>query len=323
MARKTILFGNGLGMAVSPDTFLLENALAHVWLDNDVLTDEQRELIRACLPEDTEHDRPSSEDDLDVLQRVLASCDYLDSIEIDSVEHWLSEAGREFPSAIRRFIHQTACRFHGTEEELPEGFSEPLVDFIHETKSHIATLNYDPLLYDSFLSSRVLNGYSGDLIDGITTAGYRSDNLQRNRPDRLGWYLHLHGSPLFYDAQNGRIKKLRRGRLLDDVIETTHLVLTHVRHKTAIISASPLLTDYWRHFGKALKESEELILFGYSGYDEHLNSKVARLSNGIKLRVVEWSGAQPDINREKYWASKLKANVEVEQYDSILDFIDW
>ncbi|MBO9400721.1 SIR2 family protein [Shimia sp. R9_3] len=322
MTRKTLIFGNGLGMGLSPELFSLDNALAYVWED-DILSDAQKGMIRACLPEDTEYERPSSEEDLYVLQRVLASCDFLDGIELEDEAHWLSEHGREFPSSIRKFVHQVACCFHDTGEELPYEFVEPLTDFIHETKSHVATLNYDPLLYEAFLGSHVLRGYNGDLIDGMTRTGFSKNNMMRKNPDRLGWYLHLHGSPLFYDAPNGRIKKFRRHQLIGEQVDSTHLVLTHVRHKTAIISASSLLSEYWRFLGKALKESSEVVLFGYSGYDTHLNNQLASRCANKHVRVVEWSGSQPDNDRLAYWRDKLKNDVEVVHLDSILDFVDW
>lgn len=323
MPRKTLIFGNGLGMALAPQAYSLDRALRVIWEDNAFLSGEQKGLIQACLPEGTEFDRPSDENDLDVLQRVLSACDFLD--EFDDVEgaHWLSEHGRSFPPAIRRFIHQVAACFHATGFELPEDFTIPLCDFLHNTKSHVATLNYDPLLYDCFLERNVLAGYRGDLIDGITNYGFQKENLYRHHPDNLGWYLHLHGSPLFYDAPNGRVKKLPRGRLNEAVVESTHLVLTHVRHKASIISTSPLLSEYWKFLARALTESEEVLLVGYSGYDSHLNSFISRRNNGFELRVVEWIGAQPDNDRDAFWSERLRAQVAVERHNSILDFSAW
>lgn len=323
MPRKTLIFGNGLGMALDHLAFALDRALEQVWDNDEVLTDEQRALIRICLPDDTEFERPSSEDDLDLLQRVLSACDFLDEFEEVAEAHWLSEQGKAFPPAIRRFVHQVAACFHNTGLELPDEFTEPLCGFLHDSKSHVATLNYDPLLYECFLNTGVLEGYNGDLIDGMTNAGFQKDNLYRRNPQNLGWYLHLHGSPLFYDAPNGRVRKMPRYRLADRIVESTHLVLTHVRHKQSIIATSSLLTEYWKFLARALKESEEVMLVGYSGYDGHLNSFISRRTNGLNIRIIEWSQAQPGNDRPRYWERKLKAPVQVEQYDSILEFTDW
>ncbi|MEN9023207.1 MAG: SIR2 family protein [Verrucomicrobiales bacterium] len=323
MPRKTLIFGNGLGMALDNEAFALDRALKQVWENDGILSEGQRDLIRLCLPEDTEFKRPSSEDDLDLLQRVLSACDFLDGFDDVAGAHWLSEEGRAFPPAIRRFVHQVAACFHNTGHELPEEFASPLCDFLHKTKSHVATLNYDPLLYQCFLNADVLAGYNGDLIDGMINKGFETNNLDRRNPEDLGWYLHLHGSPLFYDAKNGRVRKLTRNRLDNEVKESTHLVLTHVRHKQSIIATSSLLSAYWRYLGHALKETEEVILIGYSGYDEHLNDFITRRINGFNVRVVEWASARPNDDRSAYWKRKLKTPVEVEQYESILEFVDW
>lgn len=262
MPRKTIVFGNGIGMALSIDSFSLDVALTSVWEDGNLLTDDERALIRHCLPDDREEDWPSSEVDLDMLQRVLSACDFL--AEIDDIDglHWLSERGREFPPAIRRFVHQVACRFHNTELHLPETFANPLCRFIERTKSHVATLNYDPLLYEKFIDEGILDGYNGILIDGITGNGFQPDNLYRNQQENLGWYLHLHGSPLFYDGPDGRVRKFPRPRLREQIVASTHLVLTHVIHKPSIIAASDLLSEYWKYFERALTESQELVVIG-------------------------------------------------------------
>lgn len=323
MPRKTLIFGNGLGMALSADAFSLGNALDAVWADAEALNDNQRNLIVGCLPPDTELGRPSSEEDLDVLQRVLASCDFLDSINIDGGAHWLSTEGRVFPSAIRKFIHRVASYFHDTNHVLPEDFAEGLGHFLDQTRSHVATLNYDPLLYDCFLNSNLMRGYNGCLIDGITNAGFRSENLFRRDKDRLGWYLHLHGSPLFYEGVGGLIKKMRRRELAMEAIESTHLVLSHVKHKTSIISSSYILSEYWKYLVRALEESSEIMLFGYSGYDTHLNEIVARHAKGRQVRVVEWVGSQPNNDRAAYWADRLKSEVDLVQLDNVLQFDDW
>lgn len=323
--RKTIIFGNGLGMALSPGAFSLDAALEEVWDDRNALTDGQRQLIRACLPDDTEFDRPSSEDDLDLIQRVLAACDFLDGIQIPGGvgDHWLSAHGQQFPAAIRKFVYKVACKFHENEEILPDEFSENLTEFISETKSHVCTLNYDALIYDLFVRRGVLNGYNGDLIDGIRRLGFQREYLRRNDPNKLGWYLHLHGTPLYYDGQNGRVRKMRRCDFGLDEVESSHIVLTHVKHKAAIIQGSKILSEYWRFFRKALRESEEIILFGYSGYDVHLNEVISQYTLDRPIKVVEWSGSQPNNDREGFWLERLKRAPVLMPFDNILEFDAW
>lgn len=324
MARKVLVFGNGLGMALSEQDFSIENSLDTVWHDDDLLSEPQRELIRACLPSNTELNRPSSEDDLDQLQRVLAACDQLNAVQLAGDNHWLTEHGQEFPSAIRKFVHKVACRFHQSELRLPDAFVQPLCRFISETKSHVATLNYDDLLYQPMIDAGVLRGYSGNLIDGLTNTGFQRQNLHRLHPNSLGWYLHLHGSPLFFDGNNGRVMKMPRNQLgHNQAMESTHLVLTHVRHKPTIIGASTLLSAYWDYFERALAEAEEICVMGYSGFDSHLNLLLQRFAEEIPVRVIEWEGAAPDVNRLDYWRSKVGNVADLVRMESILEFDAW
>lgn len=49
MARKLIIFGNGLGMALDPAHFSLDRALADIWYRPNFLTDIHKQLIERCL----------------------------------------------------------------------------------------------------------------------------------------------------------------------------------------------------------------------------------------------------------------------------------
>lgn len=323
MSRSTILFGNGLGMSLNPDLFSLDTALNSVWSDNNTLSVQQKDLIRACLPRDTRFERPSSEDDLDNLQRVLAYCDFLRTFRLEQDIHWLSEEGREFPSAIRRYIHQVASFFYRNKESLPENYTEPLVRFIRKTKPHIATLNYDSLLYSCFLKNKIINGLSGELMDGFTRNGFRKENLYRNDSSAHGWYLHLHGSPLFQEKEGGNIVKLNKNKINKDVFESTHLVVTHVKHKMSIINSSIILSSYWQYFKRAINESDNLIIVGYSGFDPHINNLIANANDELRVFIVEWSDAEPNQDRSSYWNDRLKKPVSITSLNNILDFSEW
>lgn len=73
----------------------------------------------------------------------------------------------------------------------------------------------------------------------------------------------------------------------------------------------------------ALSESEEIILFGYSGLDTHLNVLLRPYLNLKTLRVVEWSGAGNQGGREAYWQRMLGQEVTVTRLDNISEFTDW
>lgn len=320
MQRKTIIFGNGLGMAHCPEHYSLDQAIGQVWGNASLLDEASKQLIRLCLP-DQNDERPRGEEDLDTLQTALSACDVLLGIGSARI-HWLSEQGQAFPNAIRNFIFHTALHFHARKVPLPDGFVDPLARFITDTNSHIATLNYDNLLYSPMINRRVMSGYDGSLVDGFHGAGFRAGNLERKFGREFGYYLHLHGSPLFFE-RGGAILKLPQRELAyaTDTV-SSHIVLTHFHHKTSVISASDVLLSYWRKLVEAINESNEVILFGYSGKDEHLNSLLTSAS-GVPVRVVEWNGAGSEDERLSYWSEQLKRAVSVTRMPNILDFRGW
>ena len=321
MPRETIIFGNGLGMAIDPNWFSLENAIQWVWNEEELLPDNCRQLVRSCLPADR-NDVPHGEDDLDQLQLALSATDLLESLQQGEI-HWLSDAGREFPVAVRRFLYQVAVRFHFCELGLPEEFIQPFVAFLEETNSHIATLNYDNLLYQPLIEAGCLRGYNGCLVGGFHGDGFSEENLERRYDRNFGYYLHLHGSPLFIERQQA-VLKLRQ-RDLDPEIErvSSHIVLTHVAHKPLVIAGSNLLTAYWNYLRDAIVESDGVTLFGYSGLDIHLNMILRRLAQGKRVRVIEWDGAGGQLERLAHWHDILSLDIELYRFESVLEFENW
>lgn len=73
----------------------------------------------------------------------------------------------------------------------------------------------------------------------------------------------------------------------------------------------------------ALSEATEVILFGYSGFDNHLNMLLRPYLNAKALRIVEWSGAGEQQEREQYWESKLGQAEAVVRLDNVTEFVDW
>lgn len=134
MPRKTIIFGNDLGMALSPGRYSLDHAIGTVWGSEDLLSEEHKELIVNCLPDDRAG-RPRGEDELDKLQLALSACDFLNGIPGAKI-HWLTDEGQQFPDAVRKLIYNTALQFHQTGEELPEHFVVPFADFIESPALH-------------------------------------------------------------------------------------------------------------------------------------------------------------------------------------------
>jgi hypothetical protein len=321
--RKTIIFGNGLGMALDPNYFSLKTGLAKVWDNADPGVQDYKKLIGNCLVAKGCLDKPTAEEDLDVLQMAISACDFLHSLAGEQVT-WLSQHGQNFPLVVRSYFHLVAKYFHSDWHELPQTFIDPLAGFLTNTRSHVATLNYDNLLYGPLITKKVLSGYSGSLIDGFRNSGFSPDNLKRLYGNSFGYYLHLHGSPLFVDRSGQIVKMSYFDSMQSSDILGNHVVLTHVNQKPFIIEASTLLKTYWNHLEFALEESEAFILVGYSGEDKHLNDLVKGFDKPIT--VVEWDGAGDFNVRKTFWLKTLRCserNLDLQQMSSILNFNQW
>ncbi|NNA22469.1 hypothetical protein HBN70_17145 [Pseudomonas lundensis] len=321
MARKAIIFGNGLGMALDPQAFSLAQAMHDVWHLNDFLTGAERTLISQTLGD--VNAIPQTEEQLDILHQAVGACKTLNRI-LSPQLHWLTPDGQNFPSAVAKYIQKVAARLHLVDADLPAAFVDPLIQFVMQTKTHVATLNYDRLLYGIFIDRGILSGYDGALVDGIYAAGFTDSNLLRKFGRSFGYYLHLHGSPLFYD-DNRVVKKMLRSDLsMYNVNESEHIVLTHVRHKRSVIAASPLLLTYWSYLRFSLREADSIIVFGYSGCDTHLNEIITMHGHNKNITVVEWDGAGSQGSRSIYWSSLFGGcNVNLIQMSNILDFRAW
>lgn len=322
MPRKTLIFGNGLGMALDPQHFSLNRALGYVWDNPRHLPVEQKELVARCVGDNGE--APHGEDQLDTLHVVVAACNMLNKIGDDEV-HWLSEEGQEFPAAVAKYIHRVATNLHIYDDPLPDSFLNPLFEFVRETRSNIATLNYDRLLYGAFIDHGFMNGYRGLLVDGMIDGGFGAHTLERRFGNNFGYYLHLHGSPLFYDDARGVPRKMTRDRLTMNSAEiSNHIVLTHVTHKRSVIDASDVLSTYWDYLHDCCHEVEEIIVFGYSGADTHLNEVLAAYARTAAIRVVEWEGAGTQESQERFWQQILRTeHFDLIREANVLEFTDW
>ncbi|MBO6898615.1 MAG: hypothetical protein JJ868_14680 [Shimia sp.] len=331
MTKQTLLFGNGLGRSFDNDFYSLERALNTSWDAEDVLDDNQRTLICNCLDDDLlEGDlkAPTAEEDLRDLQRVLNACDTIKSFEEKigtGDEGWLNGHGRQFPVAIRKYFHHAATQFHSADKRLPNDFANDLRAFVREARPNIATLNYDDLLYECFTETDIFNQHM--LRDGFFQNFDIATHTQYYDANTEGWFLHLHGSPLFV-TRNGVARKLLRAQLNTYMgTNSVHLVLTNAKSKPSVIANSTILSAYWKKLAWAFSQPCQLTLVGYGGGDLHLN-KLIRDSKGMEcVRVVCRNADDSKENQEEHWKNTLRlpaeVNLECIFVDDILDFDKW
>ncbi|HBO4004414.1 TPA: hypothetical protein ACUT5J_000192 [Pseudomonas aeruginosa] len=320
--RKALIFGNGLGMALAPQHFNLAQVMHDVWNIAHFLTPEDKRLISLTLGH--ENAIPQNEDQLDILHQAVVACKTLNRILSPNL-HWLTEQGQRFPVAVAKYMHMVSSRLHLTDADLPAPFLTALTNFIRQTNSHVATLNYDRLLYSSFIDCGILSGYDGNLVDGVTNRGFDPGNLERLWGRTFGYYLHLHGSPLFYTDTDGQIRKLQRHEISTFTANPSeHIVLTHVAHKRSVISASPILTAYWHYLHRALQEATQIVIVGYSGCDLHLNELIAMYGAYKPIRVIEWAANHNHPIRLSHWQATFKTmNVQLDLQANILNNYVW
>ena len=304
-------------MSIDQNLFLLENALENAW---ENLCQDDKATLSGCLPKTNNSDNqirsPKNENELDALHSISTACEFLNSFELKSSKGYLylNEKGKALPYISRKFIYKVAQILFSHNISLKKSapdFEQSLIDFIKSTNSHVATLNYDKLLYTSFVANNLCTGFDGNLVDGFTKEkGFSPENLQRFRGKNFGYYLHLHGSPLFITAESqNKIIKIKPEEVAKPSSNYSkhsknHIVLSNINHKPQIIASSPLLSSYWETLSFCMSESCEVILFGYSGYDTHLNKVIRQFFSEKQIKIVEWVGAEG--NREEFWRQKLE-----------------
>ncbi|WP_417272261.1 hypothetical protein [Celeribacter halophilus] len=338
MSKKLIVFGNGLGRALDNDYFNLESAMKHIW-ESDWLKPEEKALI-ATLDGFDALNGPSGEEDLISAYGAQLSINLLKScLEKGQLEGWMTSEGQSFSKVLEKYTYAVAYYFHlfkpdEQQQKIWAEFCCALIDHIAVEHSHIATLNYDTLLYDPFLNTK----------SSITGEPLCSDELKTTKlfdgfgnrgmfyPDRFGWYLsyprgtymHLHGTPLFHYDHEGRPQKRKRSALpLPETVTSSHqIILGPSDLKRQLIRTHPVLKDYWeKRLPKCITDSEDIILFGYGGADPHLNELIKDKTDTKKKYVIEWSGEKGD--RKTFWEERLGPSCEVVPMVNILNFRLW
>lgn len=305
----TILFGNGLGMSLDQNYFALETAIRNIY---GQMSKQEQSVIRLGLD-----DVPLSEDDLEQHHDLATNCEVLKNYEPFNL---LNEEGQQFPEMYQNFIYKVAKYFFDYNEDLPHYFEGNLSQFIQNCeRCNIATLNYDKLLYSALWRQGLFNnGYQATLLDGVYTnsSGFTQDNLIRKYGNDFGWFLHIHGSPLFFTStSDSTINKRGIGslppRFNANMCSHNHVVLASTKQKPGIISKSELLLCYWYYYTLALSESNLIILFGYGGGDKHINVPIMNRitekgeDENLDLYIFEWKTNETDQERKQFWAKTI------------------
>lgn len=104
----TLVFGNGIGMALDPKYFLLQTGLNSSY---EKFSPQEKKLISL-----DKNDVPSSEPELERHHLIMTACQELTSHENINLQ-WLSADGKQFPNLYQDFIYKTATHFFKYDEK--------------------------------------------------------------------------------------------------------------------------------------------------------------------------------------------------------------
>ena len=318
MFDSCILVGNGLGMAIDCNYFSLGKAADGVIKELDEASNQHVEHFNL-------HNLKN--EDFHGLEKLQASVASVKQLQND-FDSSLTNVGRGVVPFGKKFICDISAHFGSyiVNDQKYFTFVALLSEYIKSNTSSLITLNYDLLLYRSLLENKIMNGLNGKLIDGFTNDGFNLENLFPHNSEKFGAYIHLHGSPLFYNDSDGNIKK-HNPRVLkfDATDEQDHIVLGPTKMKPYLISRSTLLNDYWKVFDSIIRKSQKILIYGYSGGDEHINKLISErfTSDEAKpeITVVEWDQSG---NNEVFWKQKFnidsKTTLNHVPLSNILDY---
>lgn len=303
-----ILVGNGINLATCENCFKLKEGMAYAWGKIDK---KLRDFIRAI----SQH-KPDAEKQLRSIQDNIFTINKMRSIN-EKLHHLLKSELKEikkFRADYNKYLTLIADYFFQQSIiSLDAGKYSKLLDnlenFIREnhsenSRTHIATLNYDAALYLGLLRKDILRDSYDDthLSDGFSgkkhNIKFKEENLYRH--NSYGWYMHLHGSPLFYAIEDSTYKDHIEDYIGDDK-NRNHIIACCPSQKYETIFQSEILRTYIDCFKRAITEAKNIILIGYSGNDVHINDMLSLFSTeGSKLIVIDHK------NRREYWEKKLK-----------------
>ena len=119
MARKLVIFGNGLGRALNNEHFNLTAAMRSVWANAECLTPAQKDLIATAIEGVEIENGPENEQQLFGTQLALIACEILEKATNDEkLGHWLTEEALGYPSALNKYTYEVARHFHQHDMEL-------------------------------------------------------------------------------------------------------------------------------------------------------------------------------------------------------------
>ncbi len=282
------LFGNGLGRDFDNKGFATESILQHLFEDSSELKSEAKVFFAKLF----QSGFPKSEEELGLLEEFNDALDVIENLSVEKADLFTNKSFKdEFTTNFKelkhkfiKYIYDTSIKVIRASESNGYGdFAEKLRAFIKDTSPTIATLNYDTLLYNAFLEDELFREIFTNKETGYTDGFLRkkTDSLPKFEGDFFFLaktrkpYLHLHGA-YFYTQKNTDIIEKQHKDYRPNPNDEPFVILTSQKKKIQRVFSSPkdLLRIYSGYFFEKLIEANHIIIFGYSGGDEYLNTNL-------------------------------------------------
>lgn len=363
----TILIGNGLGRAICPEEFTLSHAMRIVEQSNYTKLKSIYEKFKRKFPPTSEAELYETQEllfaldqikqALKIAQNLFPNTEDFDEIfkPVELLENIHNYEGdfKSYCFEIANYFYQRSLELSKSNNVHLNQFIAKLAEFIigrGRDNTHLATLNYDSFLYYNMLGSNLKNNqYIGEsfkaeaenmygdykatyLCDGfwVKRDGFHEDHLNAKDNNKFALYLHLHGSPLFYEDKYGNINKLSTNEEIDWYLQNKtrrHFILSSTEHKQNLIEQSYVLKTYFDRFNGIVRNSTRIMILGYSGKDIHIN-KTLKQNPSAKFTIVEYDknekGTQyTESERKRYWITQLGVDEDKIQLllkDNILNY---
>jgi len=347
--KIVVLIGNGLGRAFHNEGFAIEHLLKRI-------SSELSIPAKAFFAKIFQSGFPENEEELGILEELNDAFDIIDKLPFrtflcdskSETDVYIDESFKkdfvdsffELKTALLQSIQKSS--FQVIEDKRKNGyekFSSKLLSFIDNCRPTIGTLNYDNLLfkilcmkYDELL--RKNDGYT----DGFFTENEEEQTSKRlptfindffswaSQARRRPTYLHLHGA-YFYTLGN-EIEKQSTTDYTPS-IENSHLViLTSQKKKIQYVYDSPqdFFRTYSGYFFEKLLDAEHIIIFGYGGRDEYLNTnlryatnKAKATSKPIKITIICRDEEIPDNELREKWLEILTGTKNNSDWATIVE----
>lgn len=337
-SKIVVLIGNGLGRAFNNEGFATECILKRLfdpstpYLQPETLNFFKR-LFRNSFPQNEEELGLVEElnDALDIIGRLpfrIFLCDHTLQTDVftdKAFKHDFANCFSDLKTNFLKSIQESSDHVINDKKDYAV-FAENLRKFIKSTLPTIATLNYDILLYDAFLKPPFLDDVFTQKENGYTD-GFLKEPQSKELPkfvddffkfsDSRKTYLHLHGAYFYTQQKSTTEEKIIKQHVnyVPNPKEDSLVILTSQKKKIQNIFSSP--KDFFRiysgYFFEKIIEAKHIIIFGYGGRDEYLNTtvryavtKALARQDYIKITVICRSEDEPsDDELKKKWKNCL------------------